>query len=168
MTPIWPLERVARLRSLAEQGLSSTAIGIWLGCSKNAVVGKCHRLDIELLHTNFGGGSSGPRIPLAGRPLVVRHDPVVDGATLPPLASARKTPKPEQAPKVPTPPVQPLLPRYGKGAVCQWPIGEPGTRGFRFCEKPAVSGRPYCAECSRLAYQRRPNWSAEAMPEPVV
>jgi hypothetical protein len=87
MTALWPVERVSRLRTLAERGLSATAIGIWLGCGKNAVVGACHRNDVQLLVSNRGGGRTGPREPLAGRPAVVRRVPVTDGATLPPLAS---------------------------------------------------------------------------------
>jgi len=27
---------------------------------------------------------------------------------------------------------------------CCWPIGQPGTRGFRFCEEAAVFGKSYC------------------------
>jgi GcrA cell cycle regulator len=37
---------------------------------------------------------------------------------------------------------------------CCWPIGEPGTREFRFCAAEADTGRPYCAEHSAIAYVR--------------
>jgi GcrA cell cycle regulator len=36
---------------------------------------------------------------------------------------------------------------------CNWPIGEPGTRGFRFCDASAQIGKPYCEEHARLAYR---------------
>jgi GcrA cell cycle regulator len=35
---------------------------------------------------------------------------------------------------------------------CCWPIGEPGTRSFRFCDVDAIAGKPYCDEHSALAY----------------
>lgn len=39
--------------------------------------------------------------------------------------------------------------------MCSWPIGEPGTEGFRFCGKrPVVPGKPYCAEHCARAYVR--------------
>jgi hypothetical protein len=37
---------------------------------------------------------------------------------------------------------------------CCWPIGMPGTPAFRFCEAPALRGRPYCPEHAELAYAR--------------
>ena len=40
-----------------------------------------------------------------------------------------------------------------KGRTCQWPIGHPGTKGFRFCGKPAEPNRPYCAEHCAIAYR---------------
>jgi len=43
--PQWPDETIARLRALWEEGLSENEIGRRLGKSKNAVVGKVHRLD---------------------------------------------------------------------------------------------------------------------------
>lgn len=39
---------------------------------------------------------------------------------------------------------------------CRWPIGDPGEPGFRFCEAPAVEGRPYCGAHSAKAYVRAP------------
>ena len=39
--------------------------------------------------------------------------------------------------------------------TCQWPIGHPGTREFRFCGDPIERGRPYCCDHARLAYVRR-------------
>jgi GcrA cell cycle regulator len=36
--------------------------------------------------------------------------------------------------------------------TCCWPIGEPGTRSFRFCDADALSGKPYCQEHAQLAY----------------
>ena len=36
--------------------------------------------------------------------------------------------------------------------MCSWPEGDPGTPGFRFCGKPTVPDKPYCAEHCERAY----------------
>ena len=36
--------------------------------------------------------------------------------------------------------------------MCSWPIGDPGTDGFRFCGRSAVTSKPYCAEHCSIAY----------------
>jgi GcrA cell cycle regulator len=38
-------------------------------------------------------------------------------------------------------------------ATCHWPIGDPGQPDFFFCGGQTVSGLPYCAYHSRVAYQ---------------
>jgi len=43
-------------------------------------------------------------------------------------------------------------PRLGGARSCCWPIGEPGTSDFRFCEADPVGGKPYCAEHAAIAY----------------
>jgi GcrA cell cycle regulator len=60
----------------------------------------------------------------------------------------------------PSPPVAKAAPmrvlsgRGGRLTVCCWPIGEPGTENFRFCDADAVPGKPYCAQHAELAYVR--------------
>ena len=38
-------------------------------------------------------------------------------------------------------------------ATCRWPIGEPGRPDFSFCGGRAISGLPYCGYHARIAYQ---------------
>jgi GcrA cell cycle regulator len=61
-----------------------------------------------------------------------------------------------QAPRpVAAPPPRPVAvaPRpYGRIVTCCWPLGEPGTREFRFCDVPSEPGRPYCEDHVKLAY----------------
>jgi len=40
---------------------------------------------------------------------------------------------------------------------CQWPIGDPGEEGFRFCGDAAKTERPYCAKHCAIAYVRPPD-----------
>ena len=76
----------------------------------------------------------------------------------------------EPMPKRPTNPAppplrrQPLPPQVPRSASvvlgvlsqCCWPIGEPGTRDFRFCCEPVEAvGRSYCAEHMKIAYVKR-------------
>ncbi|HWT08601.1 MAG TPA: GcrA family cell cycle regulator, partial [Roseomonas sp.] len=83
-----------------------------------------------------------------------------------PMSVARAAPPPmlRPAPAVPPAPVvaaaapAPVLrafpvarPRIGSRSCC-WPIGEPGTSGFRFCGGEPMAGKPYCTEHAALAY----------------
>ena len=38
-------------------------------------------------------------------------------------------------------------------ATCHWPIGDPSSSEFFFCGGKALTGLPYCAHHSRVAYQ---------------
>jgi GcrA cell cycle regulator len=42
----------------------------------------------------------------------------------------------------------------GRLSTCCWPIGEPGTPSFRFCNDAALPTKPYCAEHAAIAYVR--------------
>jgi GcrA cell cycle regulator len=195
---VWDEDTIRLLTEFWSQGLSTAEIGRRLGVSKNAIVGKAHRLELD------------------ARPSPIRRtlvNPAMDfsvpcgkmvGATLPPLASAQpQSVASEQtqarvAPAVSTPvapedstnvqslrpapvadpqpaavipaappaprPVMPSLPIQApalrtmpvRRAVpsCCWPIGEPGTKTFRFCDDTSVAGKPYCDEHAKLAYVR--------------
>lgn len=43
----WTDENIERLRAMWKQGLACSAIGRVLGCTRNAVIGKAHRLNLE-------------------------------------------------------------------------------------------------------------------------
>jgi len=155
----WNEEAIGRLRALWAEGHSTAEIGRRLGVSKNAVVGKAHRLDLPARPSPIRRDGSGtPRQPTPRR---------VAGPTLPPLTStalpvveaaqpARPVVAPPPRPPVPQQPVAPrvqAVPRASTRTVaCCWPIGDPGTPGFRFCDAQAVAGKPYCGEHAQLAY----------------
>jgi GcrA cell cycle regulator len=48
--------------------------------------------------------------------------------------------------------VRPAPFRSGRMTSCCWPIGEPGTKNFHFCDAEAMAGKPYCAAHAQLAY----------------
>jgi GcrA cell cycle regulator len=154
----WAEETIVRLRALWDEGLSTAEIGRRLGVSKNAVVGKAHRLDLPARPSPIRRDGSGG----APRRTTPRR---VAGPTLPPLSStaslaaagggssilAPMAPKPIPAP--PPARIVPAPPRpYGRIVTCCWPLGEPGTRSFRFCDEASEPGKPYCSDHARLAY----------------
>jgi GcrA cell cycle regulator len=157
----WTEEKIAELRVLWAEGLSTAEIGRRINVSKNAVVGKAHRLDLPARPSPIR--RDGPR--LSSRPPAPRR---VTGPTLPPLATTLAPGLIAAAPVVPAasarPPalgtqvaVKPAAPRPVSGYIprpmaCCWPIGEPGTKSFHFCEAEAVPGKPYCAEHAQVAY----------------
>jgi GcrA cell cycle regulator len=171
----WNDELIARLRMLWNEGLSTAEIGRRMCVSKNAVVGKAHRLGLAARPSPIRRDSSGTSTP---RPAAPRR---VVGPTLPPLAatlsSSPDVPKEERPqsrlpskPSLPTPshtkppapptptiasvaaPVRTVATRSSRLVTCCWPIGEPGAKTFRFCDEEALTGKPYCSEHVRLAY----------------
>jgi len=154
----WNEEAIGRLRALWAEGHSTAEIGRRLGVSKNAVVGKAHRLDLPARPSPIRRDGSG-----APRQATPRR---VAGPTLPPLTSTAlpvMEPSPPKAPAIvaqrpPAPPAVPVqrvqaIPRAPtRGIACCWPIGDPGTPGFHFCDAQAISGKPYCVEHAQLAY----------------
>jgi GcrA cell cycle regulator len=146
----WNDDTIGRLRALWAEGLSTAEIGRRMGVSKNAVVGKAHRLNLAARPSPIRrDGEKTPRRRQARR---------AHGTTLPVLAAAMApmpvidSPRPIERP---APPVLRAVPAPRPGArvtPCCWPIGEPGTRSFRFCDVDAIAGKPYCEEHSSLAY----------------
>lgn len=140
----WTEETISRLRSLWAEGLSTAEIGRRLNISKNAVVGKAHRLNLPSRPSPIrrAEGEAAPRQTIPKR---------TQGPTLPPLS-----PPVSVAPALPplraiiSPPKQ----QQPRAAPCCWPIGEPGKPSFHFCNAAAAVGKPYCDEHASIAYVR--------------
>jgi len=67
-------------------------------------------------------------------------------------------------PPAPDNPVAPPLRWRGRIEECCWPIGEPGSRGFRYCDAPTEPGRPYCSEHFNLSRLSRKTLEREIVP----
>lgn len=130
----WTEERVAELARLWESGYSASAIGRILGVSKNAVVGKAHRLRLATRPSPIRHERRTPvrrRIPMLARPAELRPAPL------------------------PAPEPRWIVRRDGKGPNCLWPLGDPKDEDFHFCGAPAVEGKPYCpVHCARAYISR--------------
>jgi len=148
----WNDETIGRLRALWTEGHSTAEIGRRLGISKNAVVGKSHRLKLEPRPSPIRRDESGqaPRPHLPRCPSLAELQSPLRPAPALRLMPAQTVPTPPAPPVTTTPIRAPLLGRQ----PCCWPIGEPGTRSFRFCNAINEDGKPYCAEHCKIAYRR--------------
>ena len=154
----WSDDRVELLTKLWGEGLSASQIAAALGggVTRNAVIGKVHRLGLS--GRAKPGAASAPR-PAKPRP-VGPVGPVADAAR---TLVARE---PEPAAR----PGQPIDLRWAdeaaaipeskrvsilelRDSMCRWPIGDPSKPDFGFCGGRAVAGLPYCGHHCRIAYQ---------------
>lgn len=154
----WTDERVSTLKKLWLDGLSASQIAKQLGgVTRNAVIGKVHRLGLS--------GRAAPSQP--ARPAFKAPRPARPAAQAMPSAPRRVTPveAPSSVPAVSasnsTPPSLPAFRHEEPGSatvltlgahMCKWPIGDPSTDGFTFCGRRSSDG-PYCIEHARVAYQ---------------
>ena len=146
----WTDERVELLKKLWQDGLSASQIAKQLGgVTRNAVIGKVHRLGLS--------GRAAPSKP--ARPVFKAPRPARQAAA--PAAPRRIAPPPLAAAAAPTPqpPVRYVEEAPGAATVltlgahmCKWPIGDPSSDDFTFCGRRASEG-PYCVEHARVAYQ---------------
>jgi len=154
----WTDERVELLRQHWTEGKSASQIASLLGhgLTRNAIIGKVHRLGLSGRAQSASPAPSRPRPAPSQQPA---HRPpraasrVVHGATalaIAPLAEA------EAEPKVYEGVVLPMSLRVTivelREAMCRWPLGDPTSPDFRYCGSPAAAG-PYCAHHGKLAYQ---------------
>jgi GcrA cell cycle regulator len=148
----WTPEAIERLRALWAEGHSTAEIGRRMGITKNAVVGKAHRLNLSARPSPIRREATGEAKPAAPRAPKVAV--IAPRMTLPVVAAAAPAPAlvETRAAPAPAPVVVRSFPRLGAARSCCWPIGEPGTQGFRFCSAEASQGKPYCAEHAAVAY----------------
>lgn len=152
----WNEETIACLRQFWQDGHSTAEIGRRMGVTKNAVVGKAHRLMLSPRPSPIRRDLPEGHVPRRSMPRRATG-PTLPAPNLPPVTAAVAPPiAPAPDPVAPRAPV--LLravapPRVGvRVATCSWPIGDPGTASFRFCDDSAMAGKPYCAQHAALAY----------------
>ena len=141
----WTDERVELLKKLWLDGLSASQIAKQLtGVTRNAVIGKVHRLGLSGRATPSQPARTTFKAPRAARPAA-------------PVQPRRALSEPSAMPSAPVPVFYPEEPGSATvltlGAhMCKWPIGDPSTEGFTFCGRRSSEG-PYCVEHARVAYQ---------------
>jgi GcrA cell cycle regulator len=150
----WTDERVETLKKLWAEGLSASQIAAQLGgITRNAVIGKVHRLGLSGRAKSPSSAAPRPRKPRAHTHVLRVSRPALRGNTA--LAHAYELdiePEPQLLDNV-----IPLGQRRSllelTESTCRWPIGDPGSPEFFFCGGQAVGGLPYCPYHSRVAYQ---------------
>jgi GcrA cell cycle regulator len=152
----WSTERVQQLRSFVTAGLTCSQIAAEIGVTRNAVIGKVHRLGLSTSGGRPGRRPSnlaqrmraGPREPREPRTRIARMlRAATAGQTVVQFPSSSA---------IDPPPVENVL-RCSllelAGGGCRWPLSDPGKDDFGFCGHDAVAGLSYCAGHARLAYR---------------
>lgn len=177
----WTDERVETLKKMWGEGKSASQIAKELGgVTRNAVIGKVHRLGLS--NRNGGGGSSAAKTEAKEKPAAAAKPiPAPKPAPEPkpePIAAAPSAPVPFRKPIVPA--GQPLPPQPSTNEIspealakvnevekkalklslmeltertCKWPVGDPATDDFWFCGLPSQAGKPYCEAHIGVAFQ---------------
>lgn len=148
----WTPERIGELEKLWAEGLSTAEIGRRLGVSKNAVVGKAHRLRLPGRQSPIDPARRQARKAAADKARSAPPKPAARVARPAPETAAK--PKPAVAAAKPPPPPRRKRSADQKGPACQWPFGDPRLPGFHFCGAPSEPGKPYCDEHCARAYNR--------------
>lgn len=179
----WTDERVDMLKRMWGEGQSASVIAKELGgVTRNAVIGKVHRLGLSNRNDDPAPAKAEPE-------MVVEKKPAPRPA--PESVAAQPEPAPQkevEAQPVFTPiqrrPIvpagQPLPPQPSANEIspealasvrevekkakklslmdltertCKWPIGDPATEKFWFCGLPSQPGKPYCEAHVGVAFQ---------------
>ncbi|MEM7471248.1 MAG: GcrA family cell cycle regulator [Pseudomonadota bacterium] len=176
----WTDDRVEILKKMWGEGKSASQIAKELGgVTRNAVIGKVHRLGLS--NRSGGGGSTkaaakekpAPKAkPAAEKPKAAEPAKPAPAATTP----AKVIPRPKLVVTAGQPlPPQPSANEISPEALasvrevekkakkltvmqltertCKWPVGDPATDDFWFCGLPVQAGKPYCEAHVGVAFQ---------------
>ena len=155
----WTSDRVEVLGRLWSEGQSASQIAAVLGggVTRNAVIGKVHRLGLS------GRGKTGtaPATPRPAKPTrSPSHPMTMDGARANGSAEIVVEAKSEPAPvaawrksDVAIPETRLVTILELRDSMCKWPIGDPSRADFGFCGQRSSGGLPYCTAHCQLAYQ---------------
>jgi GcrA cell cycle regulator len=120
----WTDERIDRLKSLWTQGMTASQIAEELGgVSRNAVIGKAHRLGLQARPSPVKPNEAGDE---EGRPAPAASAPRAAPAAQPnaPAPARPAAPAAEAAPASPPPPPQPQIRSIGPGGFVRQSPGE--------------------------------------------
>ena len=176
----WTDDRVEVLKKMWGEGQSASQIAKELGgVTRNAVIGKVHRLGLSNRATTSTAAKSEakpkaapkapakPKVEMKTEPAIKPVDPNLPKPNLP----ARKMIIPAGQPLPPQPSANEISPEalakvneVEKKAkkltlmelterTCKWPVGDPATDDFWFCGLPVQQGKPYCEAHVGVAFQ---------------
>jgi GcrA cell cycle regulator len=167
----WTDERVEQLKKMWSEGQSASQIAKELGgVTRNAVIGKVHRLGLS----NRAGAApatpdkkSAKAEPAAPKPAkVAPEDKVIEVTVTPrkPIVPAGQPLPPQPSANEISPEALATVREVEKSAkritlmelterTCKWPIGDPATDDFWFCGLGVQQGKPYCEAHVGVAFQ---------------
>ncbi|WP_267553275.1 GcrA family cell cycle regulator [Rhizobium rhizogenes] len=162
----WTDERVEKLKKLWSEGLSASQIAAQLGgVSRNAVIGKVHRLNLPG-RAKAGGTTAAARTPKrsATAPRASNYQARVATRTITRQQGAamlKEEVEIDTVNEIQYRPaanvVVPISRRLGLTELtertCKWPVGDPLKDDFHFCGNESPDSSPYCTYHQRLAYQ---------------
>ena len=168
----WTEERVELLKKLWMEGLSASQIAASLGegVTRNAVIGKVHRLKLS---GRAKPASSTPRVRnnprparrvssssgrssfSSSRPRSINAAPML-GATALKVSEEYEAEayQATQVEELEIPVEQRLSLLQLNEHTCKWPIGDPLSPDFYFCGQSSNEAQPYCEFHSRRAYHQ--------------
>lgn len=156
----WNDERVEQLKKLWNDGLSASQIATELGgVTRNAVIGKVHRLGLS--GRTKSQASTAPR---ARKPAAPAVRPAARSISAPqvrgnvalaaqPVIEAYVEVEIEPREDVVVPMSRRVKIMELREAMCKWPLGDPMHQDFVYCGADCDFGTPYCTHHSRVAYQ---------------
>ncbi len=152
----WTEERVTRLTKLWSEGLSASQVAAELGgVTRNAVIGKIHRLGLS--GRDKPASKSGTRQKRTARTngysRVNRSTPRATKSSG--TANSAKASTPNFEPVVDLVAPEPLRIKLVNltESTCKWPLGDPQDADFSFCGHSIKTDTPYCEYHCKLAYQ---------------
>ena len=138
----WDDNNVSKLRELWDQGLPTAQIGKLLGFTKNAVVGKAHRIGVERRPSPIRRTAVKPDRKKARSPIIPKLNFEIT------KEKTKEIPIVEQS-------FQLIIKNHFTKNVkrgCEWPEGHPDEADFKFCGKERFEGKPYCINHCAVAY----------------
>ena len=172
----WTDERVEVLKKMWGEGKSASQIAKELGgVTRNAVIGKVHRLGLS---NRASTSKAAPKKKTAAKKetkaAAAPKTKSAENAIVPPKATNIPPRKPIIKAGQPLPP-QPSANEISEEALakaasvqkmakklklmeltektCKWPVGDPATGEFWFCGLDTESGKPYCEAHNAVAFQ---------------
>ena len=129
--------------------MTCSQIAAAIGVSRNAVIGKIHRLGLS---SGRPAGASAR----ANCPPRARHSRGPTQRRLLRLAYAQ-VPLDEIMSSVVVISTHPCSLIDIDSHQCRWPIGDPASTNFLFCGNDAIAGLTYCVGHARMAYRAPPS-----------
>jgi len=157
----WTTERIQQLQQCVVAGLTCSQIAGEIGVTRNAVIGKLHRLGLSTagrpgrkpaaLAGRMRSASPTHRAPTRLSRIARLLRAAEAGSAVLPFRAAVEMMETIEMPPVESAKRCALLDLALDG--CRWPLGDPGKADFGFCGNHAIAGFSYCAGHARIAYR---------------